>query len=715
MTRRDYRGDVAAPRPTAAWLMSIFASATLWITELLPPWMVAVQLLAFAVSFATRDNPPAFRNSPIFLNIGMLGVTTVTIRSALDGNPATISLAFFTCLAQGLQLLDARPRRSEFLLVALALFQVILGSSLSDSVLYPPLVLLFLASVTWTLLVHTLRMEAAETGDANAASEVIRSDLRRMTIVATCGCMALALVLFLILPRVTTGMLRGGIPNGLAVSGFSDRIRLGVAGRIRKDHSIVLRVESLEGELPEPAEAYWRGLAFDEFDGRDWSISTPERGLSRRPVNGIGRFGITLRADTTGPRIAQRILREPVEAGVLFASGDVVKIEGPFQHLERDSNGGLYLPEKRHHRIRYSVWSQASQSDAATLRRDHARPPLEPAPGGPRPTERYRSLPELDPRIEARAAQIVAGASNDFERALRLQENLRRHGRYSDTPPPLGDEASSPIEAFMLGDLEGHCEYFASAMVVLARTQGLPARLVNGFAGGVRNSVGGFIEVTRADAHAWVEIHFERAGWVRFDPTPPDLRLRAEAGVSLWGQLAQFGSALELWWFQSVVDFDSADQIGALRGLWHAWQNASDSIDHGSTDERKAPQGTPAWGIAFPSRSLALLVFLGAAGLIYWRHRLATSAATRPLAYQKALRLLARRGWRRDATTSARDFAARLGQQLSRDAAGAFERITEDYLAERFGKMPSPDLNAELAILEHAIGRMGLRNQADVG
>ena len=55
------------------------------------------------------------------------------------------------------------------------------------------------------------------------------------------------------------------------------------------------------------------------------------------------------------------------------------------------------------------------------------------------------------------------------------------------------------------------------------------------------------------------------------------------------------------------------------------------------------------------------------------------------------------------------------GGCLERDAAGAFERITEDYLAERFGKMPSPDLNAELAILEHAIGRMGLRNQADVG
>ena len=71
------------------------------------------------------------------LNVFMLGITTVTIRSALDGNPATISLAYFAALAQGLQLLDARPRKSEFVLVALSLFQVILASNLTDSILFP--------------------------------------------------------------------------------------------------------------------------------------------------------------------------------------------------------------------------------------------------------------------------------------------------------------------------------------------------------------------------------------------------------------------------------------------------------------------------------------------------------------------------------------------------------------------------------------------------
>jgi len=173
--------------------MSLVASLTLWVTEQLPLWVIAIQCAAFVVSFATRTRPPSFRKSAVWLNIFMVGITTVTIRSALEGNPATISLAYFTSLAQGLQLLDARPRKSEFVLVALALFQVILASNLTDSVFFPPLLIVFLATVTWTLLVNTLAMEATEAGDPGAASRAIAPDLRRMTAWATVASVSTAL------------------------------------------------------------------------------------------------------------------------------------------------------------------------------------------------------------------------------------------------------------------------------------------------------------------------------------------------------------------------------------------------------------------------------------------------------------------------------------------------------------------------------------------
>jgi hypothetical protein len=716
VTRREFRATVDGPRPAAAWLMSLVASATLWATEQLPWWIIGVQCVVFCVSFGTRIDPPAFRKSAIWLNVFMFGITTVTIRSALDGNPATISLAYFTALAQGLQLLDARPRKSEFVLVALALFQVILASNLTDSILFPPLVLIFLATVTWTLLVHTLSMEAAEAGDPTGASSAIAPDLRRMTIMATMACLALAVVLFVLFPRLKTNLIRGGSGNSLALSGFSDRVALGDVGKIRQDHSVVLRVEGLGGDLPVPSQAYWRGLAFDAFDGRNWSISRSERIATRRPISGVGRFGIDLRPRDGAVTTAQRITREPVKAGVLFVPGNVQRIEGSFQRLERDRNGGLYLPGRGGDRVRYTIWSHASERRADALRRDRARPPMEANPGGERPAKRYVELHELDPRVHALARRIVAGAESDFDRAWQIQESLRKNGLYTDSPPPLGDEVNSPIEAFLLGELEGHCEYFASAMVMLARSQGLPSRLVNGFAGGVRNQLGGFVEVTQADAHAWVEIHFEKAGWVRFDPTPPDLRLRANQGGSLWAQLGQIGSAVELWWFQRVVDFDSVDQISTVRRLWLSWTKHRSTRVSPTKDLAKIED--PDWSNPLTNAE-SLAVIAGGmtllAGIVVWRRRRDQMDSRVPEAYRNALTILARHGIVRTEAASARDFARGVSERLPERGAVAFDEITQHYLAERFGRQPPVDLEAQLSALKDTVDRMRLRNQPHVG
>jgi len=719
MSRREFRGRVEAPRPRAAWMMSLVAGASLWLTGQIPPWIIAVQLAAFALSFATRRNPPAFRSDPIWLNVLMAGITTVTIRSALAGNPATVSLSYFTALAQGLQLLDARPRKSEFVLVALALFQIVLASNLTDSVFFPPLVLAFVACVTWTLLVHTLALEAAEAGDPAAFGQAVAPDLRRLTFVATSACVLLAMGLFFVLPRLKTSVLQGGLRGGIGLSGFSNKVELGDVGRIRLDHSVVLRVEALEGELPAPVDAYWRGLAFDAFDGRSWSISSSETSGPRLPVSGVGRFGIDLRPRRAGPATVQRILREPLDAEVLFSAGEVRRIEGPFQRLERDRNGGLYVPGQGSDRMRYTLWTAPLARDPDRLRTERAAPPLEPGPGGRRPARRYLALPPIDLRLRERAQAWVDGATSDFERALRLEAALREHGRYTDSPPPLGDETRSPIEAFVLGDLEGHCEYFASAMVVLAREVGLPARLVNGFAGGQPNEVGGFIEVTQADAHAWVEVHFERSGWVRFDPTPPDLRLRADQDLSLAERVAQVASAIELWWFQRVVDYDSADQIGALRALWQRFAPRERAIaDLGDADRRATPPALSDFAGRLESAPGVALALLGAAAaaLAWARVRAGRRRADRvPETYRRAQRILARRGLRRAPQVSARDFAREVARTLPAPGARAFAAITEAYLAERFGDRAAPDQGAELAALQDAVDRMRLRDHAHVG
>ncbi len=160
MSRRRFRAQVEAPRPTSAWVLVTVASATLWITQQLDVWAVALQAPAIALSLWRRERPFAWQRSGVVLNLGMIGIVAATLLVAQRGEPSTIALAHFAALSQALQLLDARPRHTEYLLVTLALFQVILASNLTDSVFFLPLLVVFVFSTVWTLMVHTLRTEA---------------------------------------------------------------------------------------------------------------------------------------------------------------------------------------------------------------------------------------------------------------------------------------------------------------------------------------------------------------------------------------------------------------------------------------------------------------------------------------------------------------------------------------------------------------------------
>src|SRR5690606_14155562 len=109
--------------------------------------------------------------------------------------------------AQALQLLDARPRRSDFLLVALALFQVLLAANLTDSLLFPPLLVVFLLAMTWTLIVHTLWAEALAHDEAWQADRALAPGLARTTLAGAALSLVLAIAIFLVLPRMRSGAL----------------------------------------------------------------------------------------------------------------------------------------------------------------------------------------------------------------------------------------------------------------------------------------------------------------------------------------------------------------------------------------------------------------------------------------------------------------------------------------------------------------------------
>ena len=138
----------------------------------------------------------------------------------------------------------------------------------------------------------------------------------------------------------------------------------------------------------------------------------------------------------------------------------------------------------------------------------------------------YLALPEdLPPVISDTASDVAGAAATNYERAIALQEYFRSpEFTYSEDAPVEGDYDGTGMDviATFLGARSGYCVHFSSAMAVMARTLGIPARVVVGFLPGSADpdsDAGGF-EVTTYDLHAWPELYFDGIGWVQFEPTP---------------------------------------------------------------------------------------------------------------------------------------------------------------------------------------------------
>ena len=122
----------------------------------------------------------------------------------------------------------------------------------------------------------------------------------------------------------------------------------------------------------------------------------------------------------------------------------------------------------------------------------------------------------MEDGVYSLAAQITSGAPDAFSKAVAIRDWLADNCRYTlnvDYPPAERDFVSY----FLLDSREGYCSYFASAMAVLCRAAGLPARYVEGYS--LRAAPGESVVLTGEDAHAWVEVYFNGVGWLTFDPT----------------------------------------------------------------------------------------------------------------------------------------------------------------------------------------------------
>jgi hypothetical protein len=167
---------------------------------------------------------------------------------------------------------------------------------------------------------------------------------------------------------------------------------------------------------------------------------------------------------------------------------------------------------------------------------------------------RWLSVPDsLDPRIPRLAAEWASGETAPARLAERFVGYLRDTALYTRHPPATG--AIDPLSDFLFGGRAGHCEHWATALAVLLRLRGVPARPVNGFVD-LEADGDGFV-VRRSHAHAWVEVRVGDA-WVVYDATPGPGALPEPPTPSLTERVDQV-------WESDVVGYDVVRQRQAAR------------------------------------------------------------------------------------------------------------------------------------------------------
>ena len=305
--------------------------------------------------------------------------------------------------------------------------------------------------------------------------------------------------------------------------------------------------------------------------------------------------------------------------------------------------------------IHYSVWSRLDPPPVDKLRRARGRVPTRFAV--------YLELPpEITPRTRALAAQITTGLTNNYDRAVAIQQWLTSNLSYT---LELEEPKTEPVDYFLFERKKGHCEYFASAFAVLARAAGVPTRQVNGFLGGEWNEYQGYVAVRAGDAHSWDEVYFPGQGWVTFDATPASDQL-GRGGDGWRARLSRYLDTLRFQWTKWVIEYDLASQLGLFRDIGSVIKSVAVAAKQGVADawHEVRDHGESSGTVAG--------ILLGGIGYIMFRRRrggpraMAGSKSARrkrsavALAFDRAARVIARAGVARDPAATPRELAARV-------------------------------------------------------
>lgn len=453
---------------------------------LLPPFWLA----AAAVAAVILIRPSAIlRPSGIVLNlIGIAVIVAVAIAGGMRVGPLR-PLGHLLLLLTSVRVAMVSDRRSylrAMLLICLVWIVAITSSTHVVVTLY------FAGSaVLWWWI--GIRVHFIGLGfDSQTLSSVPRP---KHVVTAAMLALLLSIPIFISLPRLRSPWIagRGGVSS---VTGFTSHVDLAGVGTIRQSQQMAMVVTSVSGRPIQPEWMRLRATALQRVTLNSWA----PRGAYDIPeyVNGLIR-----------PHGRQWRLANTVELEIelvrprryLFLPEGTVALSSPVA-VRLDPSGGVALASRVPGPLVYTVWVAQNDRPRATDR------PLE-------------TLPRFDLAPEARqlALSIVDGIESDAEKAVAIETHLKQNYGYALTG--MTQQRADPISWFLLHERQGHCEYFAGAMVALLSDLGIPARMVAGYSGGSLSIDGEEAVIRDANAHAWVEAWVgDGDTWTAFDPTP---------------------------------------------------------------------------------------------------------------------------------------------------------------------------------------------------
>jgi protein-glutamine gamma-glutamyltransferase len=593
---------------------------------------------------------------------------------------ATVHLVFFLAV---MKILTAKSSRDHLYTSVIAFLELVAAAILSinfNFFIFLTLYLLFAMAALMSGEIRRSMHRSAST--ARRGSKRFHPRLAVLTVSVTAGILVLTGGLFFVLPRTADAAFARLIPRRFHLPGFSNQLTLGAFGELKTTTRPMMHIH-VWGDAPPGLK--WRGGALAEFDGRRWSNNT--RYLNERvPVISGEATLVPPAARQFGRHLNYEVSFDELETDALFFAGLPESVSVRRDSVYRGPGGTYRLGRAPEPSFRYSAYSRLEDPP------ETGRPPVA-APVLPlAERERYLQVPQLDPRIAELSRSVAGNAVGDLFRTRKIEAYLRTEFGYTLKLPahPVAD----PLAYFLFTRKQGHCEYFASAMAVMLRTLGIPARMATGFQNGVFNPMTEMWLVRASDAHTWVEAWIGGYGWATFDPTPPDPN---PPGMALMTKLGLYLDTAETFWQQWIVGYDAGQQgsladrfgQGAVRAGLH-WFDSLSLLDSGWETRM----------LAWFQRWWQRLAILGGLTLWFWllgpplvrllrlRHRVQrarrgqASIGDATLLYERMLRVLKRHGHQKPVWFTPGEFAASLG---GTPLSGPVREFTETYNELRFG------------------------------